>query len=72
MPPSLVLVGSLDPEVPLPTVQAYCEAVTSAGADCDIALYAGESHGFFNKPRFRDMTNQRILGFLTGSRHMGS
>lgn len=64
VPPALVLVGSLDPEVPVPTVEAYCEKVQSAGGDCAIALYEGESHGFFNKPRFRDATNQRILQFL--------
>lgn len=66
VPPSLVLVGSRDPEVPVPTVESYCEAVQAAGSDCEIALYEGESHGFFNKPRMRDATNSRILEFLTG------
>ncbi len=64
VPPSLVLVGSRDPEVPVATVEAYCEALEAAGGNCDIALYEGESHGFFNKPGMRDATNQRILKFL--------
>lgn len=65
VPPSLILVGSHDPEVPVATVEAYCEAVQAAGGRCEIALYEGESHGFFNKPRMRDATNQRILEFLS-------
>jgi acetyl esterase/lipase len=65
VPPALILVGSLDPEVPVPTAEAYCMAVRDAAGDCEVEVYEGESHGFFNKPRFRDATNQRILQFLS-------
>lgn len=71
VPPSLILVGSRDPEVPVSTVEAYCEAVQAAGGDCEIAVYEGESHGFFNKPRMRDATNQRILAFLSAPGRSG-
>lgn len=65
VPPALILVGSLDPEVPVPTAQAYCMKVRDADGVCEVEVYEGESHGFFNKPRMRDATNQRILQFLS-------
>lgn len=64
VPPSLILVGSQDPEVPVPTAQAFCRAVHEAGGKCEIALYEGQGHGFFHDPVYREQTNQRILNFL--------
>jgi acetyl esterase len=64
VPPTLILVGSHDPEVPVPTAQAFCDAIQQAGGQCDIALYEGQGHGFFHDPVYLDQTNQRILAFL--------
>jgi len=64
VPPSLILVGSQDPEVPVPTAQAFCRAVHASGGQCEIALYEGQGHGFFHQPQYREQTNQRILRFL--------
>jgi acetyl esterase len=64
VPPALILVGSQDLEVPLPTVQAYCAAVQSAGGHCEIALYEGQGHGFFHSPEYLEKTNWRVLAFL--------
>jgi len=63
--PALVMLGSRDPEVPVATVQAWCDAMRSAGGRCDMEVYEGQSHGFFNNPRFLDATNQRALAFLS-------
>jgi acetyl esterase len=65
VPPALILVGSQDLEVPVPTAQAFCTKVRSAGGHCEIALYEGEGHGFYHKPKYREKTNQRILEFLS-------
>ncbi|MEZ5572154.1 MAG: alpha/beta hydrolase [Halioglobus sp.] len=65
VPPTLILVGTQDPEVPVPTAQAFCQAVQAAGGLCEIALYEGQGHGFFHHPGYREQTNQRILEFLT-------
>jgi acetyl esterase len=64
VPPSLILLGSQDPEVPVSTAQAFCMAVRAAGAHCEIALYEGQGHGFYHKQKYRDETNVRILKFL--------
>lgn len=68
-PPVLILVGSRDLEVPVPTVQAFCTRMRGLGGHCEIALYEGASHGFFNIPKYRDKTRQRILEFLTDLQH---
>jgi acetyl esterase/lipase len=64
VPPTLILLGSDDPEVPVATAQAFCDAVVNAGSHCEIALYEGQGHGFFHQPAYRDQTNRRILAFL--------
>lgn len=64
VPPALILVGSQDLEVPVPTMEAFCTAVQTAGGHCEIALYEGQGHGFFNNPEYLEKTNQRILKFL--------
>jgi len=68
-PPTLFLVGTQDPEVPVPTAQAFCERLSAKGARCDLELYEGRSHGFFHH-RGGDnsdfsATNTRILDFLS-------
>jgi acetyl esterase len=65
VPPVLILVGSQDLEVPVPTAEAFCTKVRSAGGHCEIALYEGEGHGFYHKPKYREKTNQRIVKFLS-------
>ncbi|MEM9255111.1 MAG: alpha/beta hydrolase [Pseudomonadota bacterium] len=68
LPPSLVLVGDEDPEVPLTTVDAFCSAAHAAGARCETAVYPGASHGFFHYGRGRnplfEQTGERIGDFL--------
>ena len=65
VPPSLILVGSRDPEVPVPTAQAFCNKMRSVSGHCEIALYEGASHGFYHILKYRKETNLRILKFLS-------
>ena len=67
-PSGLVLVGDRDGEVPVPTVELFCEAMAAAGATCEAAVYPGVGHGFFNyspqgNPYF-EQCNERVLAFL--------
>ena len=66
--PALVLVGDRDGEVPVPTVELFCEAMTAAGATCEAEIYPGVGHGFFNYMpqgnRYFDLCNERVLAFL--------
>ncbi len=42
----LVCHGALDPHVPMTQVTAFCEEMTAAGADWQLAIYGGAMHGF--------------------------
>ena len=60
-PPTLVLHGIADALVPADTAVAYCERIASLEGDCEIVLYGGAPHGFFNRtPHF-----ERTLGQMT-------
>ncbi len=64
VPPSLILMGTQDPELPVPAAQTFCAAMQAAGGHCEIALYEGQGHGFYHNPEYMEKTNQRILQFL--------
>ncbi len=65
LPPTLILLGSADPEVPVATAQAFCSAATAVGSTCELAIYEGRSHGFFNHEPDRTTTNQKVQTFLS-------
>lgn len=64
IPPTLVLVGSQDSEVPIPTVTDFCAAIEAQGRTCELAIYEGQGHGFFNHAPYLQQTNERALAFL--------
>ncbi|MBN2128128.1 MAG: alpha/beta hydrolase fold domain-containing protein [Sedimentisphaerales bacterium] len=53
-PPTIVLLGTKDKLIPVSTAQQYKKRMTDAGGRCDLHLYEGQPHGFFN---FRDGEN---------------
>ena len=64
IPPTLILVGSHDAEVPLSSVENFCDEVQSKGGHCEVEVYQGQGHGFFNQAGYLEKTNQRVLQFL--------
>ncbi len=50
-PPTLVLLGSEDHYVPVSTAEAYQQKMTAFGCRCDVCIYEGQKHGFFNASR---------------------
>ena len=68
VPPTLILLGTDDPEVPVPTARAFCGAMQALGATCELELYEGARHGFFNQRveegRYFTATNERVMRFL--------
>lgn len=54
VPPTVVFLGSEDKHLPVATAQQYCQVMEQAGARCDLHVYEGQPHGFFN---YRDGTN---------------
>ncbi|TVO58252.1 alpha/beta hydrolase [Denitromonas halophila] len=68
VPPNVILLGTEDREVPVVSAQAFCHAVIGHGGRCELALYEGAKHGFFNLREndraYFDATNQRVAAFL--------
>jgi len=53
-PPTIVFLGSSDKLIPVSTAQEYRKRMIDAGSRCDLHVYEGQPHGFFN---YRDGKN---------------
>jgi acetyl esterase len=47
-PPTIVFLGTKDELVPVSTAKKYKALMEKAGNRCDLRLYEGKPHGFFN------------------------
>ena len=47
-PPTIIFFGTEDPLVPVITSEKYLEKMRMVGVRCDLFLYPGQKHGFFN------------------------
>lgn len=47
-PPTLVMLGTKDRLIPVEVAEAYAEKMKEAGSRCELELYEGAGHGFFN------------------------
>lgn len=47
-PPTILFLGTEDSLIPVETVQYYKTVMEKVGSRCDIHLYEGQKHGFFN------------------------
>lgn len=56
MPPTIVFFGTEDPLVPVETARYFKTVMERTGSRCDLYLYEGEGHGFFN---YRSFENYR-------------
>ncbi|MCP4310115.1 MAG: alpha/beta hydrolase [Bacteroidetes bacterium] len=50
-PPSIIFLGTEDSLIPVETARYYKTVMEKVGSRCDLLLYEGESHGFFNYGR---------------------
>ncbi len=73
-PPTIFFLGTEDRLIPVETAQYFKIAMEKVGSRCDLHLYEGEGHGFFNH-RSKDNYNKTIreadrflisLGYLLG------
>ena len=47
-PPTIFFLGTEDPLIPVETAEYYKVAMERVGSRCDLFLYEGQKHGFFN------------------------
>lgn len=71
-PPVIIFQGTNDKLIPLETIQYFKKVLEKVNSRCDLKLFEGESHGFFNYQNFNNYrktifeTDQflRSLGYL--------
>ncbi len=74
-PPTIIFLGTKDHLIPIETVQYYKMVMEKTGNRCDLQLYEGEGHGFFNSKNTDNYKNTVLkadeflvsLGYLSGS-----
>lgn len=64
-PPTLIFLGTNDQLVPVETAQYYKKVMEKVGSSCDLILYPGAGHGFFNKEEYKGKTILEADQFLT-------
>ncbi|MDA1043638.1 MAG: alpha/beta hydrolase [Verrucomicrobia bacterium] len=73
-PPTIVFLGTKDNLIPVETAQKYKRLMEEKGCRCDLHLYEGQPHGFFNYEKKENYTETVIemdrflasLGYLKG------
>ena len=63
-PPTLVFIGDKDKLIPVATVERYQSRMRAVGARCEIRIYAGAGHGFFNRDPHKGQTLREADQFL--------
>lgn len=71
-PPTVVFLGTADELVPVTSAQKFQSEMQALGLRCDLFLYKGQPHGFFNKAKYRETMVEadrflNSLGLLQGS-----
>ncbi|NVJ89917.1 MAG: alpha/beta hydrolase [Flavobacteriaceae bacterium] len=56
-PPTIILSGTKDELIPVATVKKYQSQMQSFSNRCDLYLYDGAKHGFFNYHKFKNYKN---------------
>lgn len=63
-PPTMFLLGTKDNLIPVSTGQAFKQKIEDVGGRCDLKLYEGVGHGFFNQAESRDQVVLDVDTFL--------
>lgn len=53
-PPTIVFLGTQDKYIPVKTAKDYIQRMDSVGSRCDLFIYEGQKHGFFNYKEDRE------------------
>jgi acetyl esterase/lipase len=66
MPPTIFFLGSADDLIPVETAQYFKKIMERTGNRCDLHIYEGQKHGFFNtsNPEYFRLTVEQADEFL--------
>lgn len=63
-PPTIIFLGTKDNLIPVQTVQYFKTVMEKVGSRCNVFLYEGATHGFFNKKIYLEKTLAEADKFL--------
>ncbi|MFK7852003.1 MAG: alpha/beta hydrolase [Akkermansiaceae bacterium] len=63
-PPTIIFLGTKDSLIPVSTMKRFQEGMSDAGVTCELHLYDGEKHGFFNNEPSKADTIEKTEAFL--------
>ena len=63
-PPTIVFFGTKDKTTPVSSSKAYEQKMKAVGSRCDLYLYEGAEHAFFNKKLYFEDTLRKTDAFL--------
>lgn len=63
--PTIFFVGSKDPLSPPHLAKTYQKKCRALGGRCDLHIYEGQKHGFFNADKYLKITLDLTIDFLT-------
>lgn len=63
-PPTIIFLGTEDKLIPVETARYYKKVMEKVGSKCDLVLYDGQGHGFFNKKEYLEKTEHEADKFL--------
>ena len=72
-PPTIVFLGTKDHHIPVSAAEKYKELMENAGNRCDLHLFEGQTHGFFNYRRSTEYYMKTLLladDFLVSLRYL--
>lgn len=55
-PPTLIFLGDKDDLIPVKVIRDYEEKMHKVGSRCEVHIYPGVGHGFFNRPDYYNLT----------------
>lgn len=67
-PPAIVFLGARDQLIPVATLERFRDRMQAAGVRCELHLYEGQAHGFFNaknaEGKYFELTQRAAEEFL--------
>lgn len=64
-PPTTVFLGTQDKLIPVETAELYQSTMKANGDRCDLHLYEGQPHGFFNKAKYAETIKETDTFFVS-------
>ena len=64
-PPTIFFLGTQDRLIPVSTAESFREKIQAVAGRCDVHLYEGAGHGFFNQLKYRSDVWPKVDAFLT-------